>query len=149
MTEKFCCMVMRISIDCRGCYRKVRRTLLNMQELETHLIEKEECRVSVCGKFIPRDVAIKIRKKTNRRVEILDVQEFNNDTTTALGAPNNNGNQQHDQKSMMVTTWNLLSSPSQIENCLAWESQLANCILCEGQYENCDPWETQYQTCIT
>ncbi|KAI9173577.1 hypothetical protein LWI28_003314 [Acer negundo] len=69
---------MRINIDCNGCYRKVSRVLLNMQELETHLIEKKQCRVSVCGKFIPQDVAIKIRKKTNRRVEILEIQEFSN-----------------------------------------------------------------------
>ncbi|KAK3225356.1 hypothetical protein Dsin_005218 [Dipteronia sinensis] len=75
---QFYCMVMRINIDCNGCYRKVRRALLNMQELETHSIEKKQCRVSVCGKFIPQDVAIKIRKKTNRRVEILEIQEFSN-----------------------------------------------------------------------
>ncbi|KAB1212622.1 hypothetical protein CJ030_MR5G022589 [Morella rubra] len=73
-------MIMRINIDCNGCCRKVRRALLNMQELETHLIEKNQCRVSVCGKFIPQEVAIKIRKQTNRRVEILDVQEFGNST---------------------------------------------------------------------
>ncbi|KAL5818002.1 hypothetical protein ACOSQ3_026380 [Xanthoceras sorbifolium] len=89
MTEKFYCMVMRINIDCNGCYRKVRRVLLNMKELETHLIEKKQCRVSVCGKFIPQDVAIKIRKKTNRRVEILEIQEFSDDTNN-----NNNENQQ-------------------------------------------------------
>ncbi|KAK2647846.1 hypothetical protein Ddye_015335 [Dipteronia dyeriana] len=76
---QFYCMVMRINIDCNGCFRKVRRALLNMQELETHLIERKQCRVSVCGKFIPQDVAIKIRKKTNRRVEILEIQEFSND----------------------------------------------------------------------
>ena len=97
-------MVMRIHMDCSGCYRKVRRALLNMHgksvfslsltlsllnvqsylfiyfcmivELETHLIEKTQCRVSVCGKFIPQDVAIKLRKKTNRRVEILDIQHY-------------------------------------------------------------------------
>ncbi|KAH7858058.1 hypothetical protein Vadar_019571 [Vaccinium darrowii] len=78
MTEKFCCMVMRINMDCNGCFRKVRRALLSMRELETHLIEEKQCRVSVCGKFKPQDVAIKIRKKTNRRVEILDVQEYFN-----------------------------------------------------------------------
>ncbi|XVF50603.1 hypothetical protein PTKIN_Ptkin04bG0114800 [Pterospermum kingtungense] len=69
-------MVMRINIDCNGCYRKVRRALLDIQELDTHLIEKKQCRVSVCGKFSPQDIAIKIRKKTNRRVEILEIQEF-------------------------------------------------------------------------
>ncbi|KAF8407824.1 hypothetical protein HHK36_006960 [Tetracentron sinense] len=75
---QFYCMVMRISIDCNGCYRKLRRVLLNMQELETHLIEKEESRVTICGKFSPPDVAIKIRKKTKRRVEILETREFGN-----------------------------------------------------------------------
>ncbi|EEF29723.1 conserved hypothetical protein [Ricinus communis] len=73
---QFFCMVMRINIDCNGCHRKVRRALIEMQELETHLIEKKLSRVSVFGKFIPQDVAIKIRNKTNRRVEILEIQEF-------------------------------------------------------------------------
>ncbi|URE01444.1 hypothetical protein MUK42_19812 [Musa troglodytarum] len=68
-------MTMRMSIDCDGCYRKIRRALLQMQELESHLIERKQCRVSVCGSFVPQDMAIKIRKKTNRRVEILEIKE--------------------------------------------------------------------------
>ncbi|XP_040996426.1 heavy metal-associated isoprenylated plant protein 25-like [Juglans microcarpa x Juglans regia] len=76
MTEKVFCMVMRIHIDCNGCYRKVRRSLLSMKELEKHLIEKNQSLVTVFGRFIPQEVAIKIRKRTNRRVEILDIQEF-------------------------------------------------------------------------
>ncbi|XP_018829875.2 heavy metal-associated isoprenylated plant protein 25-like [Juglans regia] len=76
MTEKVFCMVMRIHIDCNGCYRKVRRSLLSMKELEKHLIEKNQSMVTVFGRFIPQQVASKIRKQTNRRVEILDIQEF-------------------------------------------------------------------------
>lgn len=30
----------------------------------------------MCGRFIPQDVAIKIKKKTNRRVEILEIQDL-------------------------------------------------------------------------
>ena len=40
------------------------------------MIEKEHYRVIVCGRFRPADVAIKLRKKMNRRVEILEIQEF-------------------------------------------------------------------------
>jgi hypothetical protein len=40
------------------------------------MIEKQQCRISVCGIFRPSDVAIKLRKKMNRRVEILEIQEF-------------------------------------------------------------------------
>ena len=40
------------------------------------MIEKQQCRISVCGRFRPSDVAIKLRKKMNRRVEIMDTQEF-------------------------------------------------------------------------
>ncbi|KAL1153883.1 hypothetical protein V6Z11_A09G204700 [Gossypium hirsutum] len=110
MTERICCMVMRINIDCNGCYRKVRRALLDMKELETHLIEKKQCRVSVCGRFVPRDVAIKIRKKTNRRVEILEIQEFSV-----------NDEQTHEEKPLMITsnTWNLESNQTHIETCVA------------------------------
>ncbi|KAJ9677039.1 hypothetical protein PVL29_022167 [Vitis rotundifolia] len=105
-SRKFYCMVMRINIDCNGCYRKVRRALLNIQELETHLIEMKQCRVSVCGRFIPQDVAIKLRKKTNRRVEILDIQEL------SVSSEN------QEQKPLISSTiWNLLSNPSQFETC--------------------------------
>ncbi|XP_060205580.1 uncharacterized protein LOC132633290 [Lycium barbarum] len=74
MTQKLCCMVMRINIDCRGCYMKVSRALLTIPGLETRFIEKNHSRVIVWGNFVPQDVAIKIRKKTNRRVEILEIQ---------------------------------------------------------------------------
>lgn len=48
------------------------------------MIEKQECRVSVCGTFRPSDVAIKIRKKMNRRVQILEIQEFDATTTEQI-----------------------------------------------------------------
>ncbi|XP_024027774.1 uncharacterized protein LOC112093478 [Morus notabilis] len=73
---KYCCMVMRLNIDCNACCRKVRRFLLNMKEIETHMIDKDQYMVSVCGRFMPADIAIKLRKKMNRRVEILEIQEF-------------------------------------------------------------------------
>ncbi|CAO2830024.1 unnamed protein product [Amaranthus hypochondriacus] len=76
MSTKYCCMLMRLSIDCKGCYKKLRRTILNMKEVETHAIERQYNRVSVCGRFRPSDVAIKMRKRMNRRVEILEIQEF-------------------------------------------------------------------------
>ncbi|KAK9750313.1 hypothetical protein RND81_02G186800 [Saponaria officinalis] len=76
MSTRYCCMLMRITVDCKGCCKKLRRTLLNMKEVETHVIERQLSRVSVCGRFRPSDVAIKIRRRINRRVEILDIQEF-------------------------------------------------------------------------
>jgi hypothetical protein len=66
-----------------------------------------QCRVSVCGKFIPQDVAIKIRKQTNRRVEILDVQEFG--TTTI---------ENHDQRPLIISR-NIASNHNQIETYIA------------------------------
>ncbi|XP_021292441.1 heavy metal-associated isoprenylated plant protein 26 [Herrania umbratica] len=107
MTERFCCMVMKINIDCNGCYRKVRRALLDIQELDTHLIEKKQCRVSVCGRFIPQDIAIKIRKKTNRRVEILEIQEFNID----------NEQISHEEKAL-ISSWNLESNQTHVATCV-------------------------------
>ncbi|XP_055826953.1 heavy metal-associated isoprenylated plant protein 26-like [Solanum dulcamara] len=68
------CMVMRINLDCPSCCRKMRRIILRMKEIEMHLIEKQEKRVSIVGRFDPADIAIRIRKKMNRRVEILDIQ---------------------------------------------------------------------------
>ncbi|KAL8470603.1 hypothetical protein ACS0TY_033237 [Phlomoides rotata] len=72
------CMVMRINLDCNSCCRKMRRVLLRMKEIETHSIEKQENMVMISGRFIPADVAIKIRKKMNRRVEILEILELSN-----------------------------------------------------------------------
>ncbi|KAK6921759.1 hypothetical protein RJ641_012266 [Dillenia turbinata] len=39
------------------------------------LIEKPQCKVIVCGRFRPAGVAIHIRKKKKRRVEILEIHE--------------------------------------------------------------------------
>ncbi|KAE9605682.1 hypothetical protein Lalb_Chr10g0099931 [Lupinus albus] len=69
-------MIMRINVDCDACCRKLRRIILRMKEIETHMIEKQKRTVCVCGRFVPADVAIKIRKKMNRRVEILEVEEL-------------------------------------------------------------------------
>nr|GMD24906.1 heavy metal-associated isoprenylated plant protein 19-like isoform X1 [Ipomoea batatas] len=71
-------MEMRINLDCPACCKKMRRVLLKMKEIETHMIERQQCRVCICGRFDPAEVAIKIRKKMKRRVEIMDVQLFNN-----------------------------------------------------------------------
>ncbi|XAR72371.1 hypothetical protein NMG60_11018986 [Bertholletia excelsa] len=73
---KHYCMLMRVRIDCPGCYRKLRRVILNMKEIETHSVEMQHCFVNVCGRFRPSDVAIKLRKKLNRRVEILEIQDY-------------------------------------------------------------------------
>ncbi|WOK91923.1 hypothetical protein Cni_G00614 [Canna indica] len=82
-------MRMRMNIDCDGCYRKIRRALLQMQDLESHLIEKKQNRVSVCGMFIPQEIAIRLRQKTNRRVEILEIKEVDvsNDSSITLRPP--------------------------------------------------------------
>ncbi|KAB2623379.1 heavy metal-associated isoprenylated plant protein 26-like [Pyrus ussuriensis x Pyrus communis] len=107
-------MLMRIHMDCSGCYRKVRRAILDMRELETHLIEKKECRVSVCGRFIPQDVAIKIRKKTNRRVEILEIQELMDNSNTATNDQENLRDQAPHMP--LISSWdNVISYPNQVE----------------------------------
>jgi len=69
-------------------------------ELDSHLLEKQQTRVIVCGRFIPQDVAIKIKKKTNRRVEILDIQDLSEEIEDQKPIPNN---------------WTLLATQNQIE----------------------------------
>ncbi|XP_015695856.1 heavy metal-associated isoprenylated plant protein 25-like [Oryza brachyantha] len=76
MSDKFYRMTVRMSIDCNGCYKRIRRVLLQMQDLDSHLIDRKQQRVSVCGAFVPQDVAIKLRNKANRRVEILEIKEI-------------------------------------------------------------------------
>ncbi|KAF8090638.1 hypothetical protein N665_0470s0005 [Sinapis alba] len=77
MSEKrLCCTVMRINLDCNACCRKVRRILTNMKEVETHMIEKKERKIIVCGQFRPSDIAVKLQKKMKRRVEILEIEDL-------------------------------------------------------------------------
>ncbi|XP_057447069.1 heavy metal-associated isoprenylated plant protein 25-like isoform X2 [Lotus japonicus] len=111
MTVKYFCMVMRINIDCNGCYRKVKRALLDMSELESHFLEKNQTRVIVCGRFIPQDVAIKIKKKTNRRVEILEIQDLSEDNNSEMEE------EEQDQKPMN-NNWTLLATRNQMGTCL-------------------------------
>ncbi|CAL1392773.1 unnamed protein product [Linum trigynum] len=72
---KSCCMVMRLNLDCNSCCRKTRRIILRIKGVETHMIDKQQCTVTVCGRFRASDVAIKLRKKMKRRVEILHIEE--------------------------------------------------------------------------
>ncbi|XP_061370934.1 heavy metal-associated isoprenylated plant protein 25-like [Gastrolobium bilobum] len=113
MTVKCFCMVMRINIDCNGCFRKVKKALLDMPELESHFLEKQQTTVIVCGRFIPQDVAIKIKKKTNRRVEILEIQDLSE-----------NNAEIEDQKPM-TNNWSLLATHNERnrENCLIFNPQ--------------------------
>ncbi|XP_013619767.1 PREDICTED: heavy metal-associated isoprenylated plant protein 26-like isoform X2 [Brassica oleracea var. oleracea] len=79
MSEKrLCCAVMRINMDCNACCRKVRRILINMK-VETHVIEKKERKIIVCGQFRPSDIAVKLQKKMKRRVEILEIEHLSGD----------------------------------------------------------------------
>ncbi|CAI0552488.1 unnamed protein product [Linum tenue] len=75
MHMQSCCMVMRLNLDCNACCRKTRRIILQMKGVETHMIDKQQCTVTVCGRFRASDVAIKLRKKMKRRVEILHIEE--------------------------------------------------------------------------
>ncbi|XP_031492897.1 heavy metal-associated isoprenylated plant protein 29 isoform X2 [Nymphaea colorata] len=68
-------MLMRVPIDCNGCYKKVRRALLKMPAIHSHVIDRKQGRIKVCGTFKPPEVAIGLRKRINRRIEILEIQE--------------------------------------------------------------------------
>ncbi|CAH8361015.1 unnamed protein product [Eruca vesicaria subsp. sativa] len=74
--QRQCCAVLRISLDCNACCRKVRRILINIRGVDTHVIEKKEDRIIVCGRFRPSDVVVKLQKKMKRRVEILEVEDL-------------------------------------------------------------------------
>ncbi|KAG7563540.1 Heavy metal-associated domain superfamily [Arabidopsis suecica] len=76
--KKQCCVVMRINLDCNACCRKARRIIINMKEVDTHMINKKERQVILCGRFRPSDVAVKLQKKMKRRVEILEVEDLAN-----------------------------------------------------------------------
>lgn len=54
------------------------------------MIEKQQRKLFVCGRFVPADVAIHIKKKMKRRVEILEVQELGSETSERDQTENNN-----------------------------------------------------------
>ncbi|CAN6478766.1 unnamed protein product [Victoria cruziana] len=68
-------MRMRVSIDCNGCYKKVRRALIKMPAIHNHVIDRKESRIEVSGTFKPPEVAIALRKRIKRRIEILEIRE--------------------------------------------------------------------------
>lgn len=95
-------------------------------ELDTRLIEKKQSRVSVCGRFIPQDVAIKIRKKTNRRVAILEIQELSTTSTNESDDQTGHDHHHQDPQQQQTTTippsnnnitcnWNLLSTSTRYQ----------------------------------
>lgn len=64
----------------------------------------------MCGRFVPQDVAIKIKKKTNRRVEIVDIQDL---------SENNAPEVMEEEQKPVTNNWNLLAARNQTETCLA------------------------------
>lgn len=50
--------------------------IIVIEEVETHMIEKQQCSLSVCGRFKPSDFAVKIQKRMNWRVEIREIHDF-------------------------------------------------------------------------
>jgi hypothetical protein len=71
---------------------------IKLEDLESHMIDRKRNRVSVRGAFVPQDVAIKLRKRTNRRVEILEVKELDaRDGGGGDPPPGEGGGQQQQQ----------------------------------------------------
>ncbi|XP_019459191.1 PREDICTED: uncharacterized protein LOC109359115 isoform X2 [Lupinus angustifolius] len=72
-------VVLSADMQCEKCLKRITDIIAKMNEIETHMIEKQKRTVCVCGRFVPADVAIRIKKKMNRRVEILEVEELGGD----------------------------------------------------------------------
>ncbi|XP_011008048.1 PREDICTED: uncharacterized protein LOC105113540 isoform X1 [Populus euphratica] len=68
-------VVLSADIRCAECQRRVADIMSRMNEVETHMTEKQQCRISARGRFRPSDVATKRRKKMNHSVEILDTPD--------------------------------------------------------------------------
>lgn len=46
------------------------------EEIDSHMVDKKERKIIVCGHFRPSDIAIKLQKRMKRRVEILEVEDL-------------------------------------------------------------------------
>jgi len=69
---QFYTLVLKIRMDCNGCFKKVRRGLLNIHNIYSHWIDRKESTVKVEGSFDPDEMVKTIAKKTGRRVQVLD-----------------------------------------------------------------------------
>ncbi|XP_057840827.1 heavy metal-associated isoprenylated plant protein 20 [Cryptomeria japonica] len=65
-------LVLRIKMDCLGCYNKVRKALMKIYDIHSHVIEKKENKVTVSGPFEPEELVKQIAKKTRKKVEVLE-----------------------------------------------------------------------------
>lgn len=92
--------------------------------MESHLIEKKMCRVSVSGNFIPQDLAIKIRKKTNRRVEILEIHDFSSNNNNIIEGHQEQLLQDQRPQNQVMSSWNLISKQNPCATYVTWTAQV-------------------------
>ncbi|XP_028768700.1 heavy metal-associated isoprenylated plant protein 8 [Neltuma alba] len=148
--EKFRAMVLRLNIDCNACCRKLRRIVLRMKGIESHMIEKQQRRLFVCGRFVPADVAIHIKKKMNRRVEILQVHELGGSETSERDQTDNNPDRDGPPAENICSQppVPMVAYPGQAPSCQP-VMPLAYCKSGYSAMEIVEVWESCDCTCVT
>ncbi|KAM5569120.1 heavy metal-associated isoprenylated plant protein 19 [Rosa sericea] len=65
----------KVSMHCNACERIVAKTLLKIKGVEKFATDMNNHKVVVTGKIDPEKVLKKLRKKTRKKVEIIDDKE--------------------------------------------------------------------------
>ncbi|KAJ4965095.1 hypothetical protein NE237_016944 [Protea cynaroides] len=70
--DKAIVLEFRISMHCKACERTVAKTISKIKGVEKFKTDMTKHKVTVTGRFNPKKVLKKLKKKTGKRVEIVE-----------------------------------------------------------------------------
>ncbi|XP_030512359.2 heavy metal-associated isoprenylated plant protein 19 isoform X2 [Rhodamnia argentea] len=103
----------RVSMHCNACERTVARTISKIKGVETFSTDMNQHKVVVTGRIDPKKVLKKLKKKTGKKVEILENKE---DRANEEGA-NDDGEGKEGSKAMVAEEQNVIIHPSMLGYC--------------------------------
>ncbi|XP_010027010.2 heavy metal-associated isoprenylated plant protein 19 [Eucalyptus grandis] len=102
----------RVSMHCNACERTVARTISKIKGIEKFSTDMNQHKVVVTGRIDPKKVLKKLKKKTGKKVEILENKE---DLANEDGA--NDGEGEGGSKTMVAEEQNAVIHPSMLGYC--------------------------------
>ncbi|KAL3727466.1 hypothetical protein ACJRO7_032228 [Eucalyptus globulus] len=102
----------RVSMHCNACERTVARTISKIKGIEKFSTDMNQHKVVVTGRIDPKKVLKKLKKKTGKKVEILENKE---DLANEDGANDEEG--EGGSKTMVAEEQNAVIHPSMLGYC--------------------------------
>ncbi|KAF8015998.1 hypothetical protein BT93_H1524 [Corymbia citriodora subsp. variegata] len=106
----------RVSMHCNACERTVARTISKIKGIEKFSTNMNQHKVVVTGRIDPKKVLKKLKKKTGKKVEILENKE---DPAKEDGANDgaNDGEGEGESETMVAVEQNAVIHPSMLGYC--------------------------------